>query len=221
LGKYVTPAGEPPVKVVPAVIDLRRYDRDSYYAAVRKVHSGNAVRDARKSDRAGFVCHQCARPNYIPDIHEINTSKSVHSGGEMRAAYHRTVEELGGAPKKLSSVPKPKCPVHHRFNWGIFEPKPGYTQGEVVTDEKLLGYVSLKRYGNFAIYSSILGHGDYLSLGIMYRLHYAIMDWIFEEREKSLSGLDLIMYGAINSGGAGLMLWKKRALFEGVSLVAE
>jgi len=221
LGKYVADAAHPRIGIVSAILDVRRYDRDSYYAGVRKVHKGNAIREAKKADRAGLVSKLFAWSNHIPDIHEINTSKAVRSGGEMRAAYHRSIEEMGGAPKALAAPAAVKCPLHHTYCWGIFEPRPGHRQGDIVTDEKLLGYIKFKRNGNYAAYSSFLGHGDYLNLGIMYRLHYAIMDWIFHERAGLSKGLDFILYGAIDSGGEGLQLWKKRMLFEGARLALD
>ena len=202
-----------------AVIDLRGFDFDAYMAAVRKVHKGNAVRDAKKADRAGFVCKRFVWRNFIPDIVEINRSKDVRSGGRMNAAYHRGVEEMGGAPTKLAPLGDPACPVHCSYCWGIFEPKPGHQQGDIVTDERLLAYIRLKRQGSLGIYSTILGHGDYLRLGVMYRLHYAVMQWIAQESHGPLHGLDWLMYGAVESGAAGLQMWKKRCLFQGAYLV--
>lgn len=213
LGKYVAREAADPIKINAAVIPLSTYNAESYYGAVRKVHKGNAIREAKKAEREGFIAKLFAWSNHIPDIYEINTSKSVRSGGEMRAAYARSIEELGGPPTALAQVSQPKCPLHHTYAWGLFRPSPGYMQGGVVTDEQLLAYVKLKRTGNYAAYSSILGHGDYLQYGIMYKLHYAIMDWCFAERGGLTRSLDFLLYGAMESGGEGLQLWKKRALF--------
>jgi hypothetical protein len=219
LRKYIAPSVSDHPDLAAAAINLADYTRESYFQALKKVHTGNAVREARKADKAGFVCHPFMRRNFVPDIYEINTSKVVRSGGKMKEAYNRTIEEMGGPPNRLYEVEEADCPVHNALHWGIFEPLSGYKQGDVITDEKLLGYINVKRQGNLAIYTSILGHGDYLRQGIMYRLHYAVMDWLFDLREKTSTGPDLLMYGAANSGGEGLMLWKRRGLFEPMELV--
>lgn len=133
----------------------------------------------------------------------------------MRDSYRRSVEEMGGSPSELKQLTDPQCPVHNTYCWGIFERRLGHRQGVVVTDEKLLGYVKFKRLGNLATYSMILGHGEYLKFGIMYRLHYAIMQWLAQQQSNGcLKGLEYVMYGPIDSGSAGLKEWKKRALFE-------
>jgi len=143
----------------------------------------------------------------------------VRSGGPMRAAYQRTVDELGGPPGRLAPLKEPECPAHCTYCWGIFEGKPGHKQGEVVTDERLLAYIKFKRQGSLGIYTSILGHGDYLKFGIVYQLHYELLRWIAENLEDSLKGLDYVLYGAHESGHAGLQQWKKRGLFRGAYLV--
>jgi hypothetical protein len=215
VGQYVSiPNRGVCAKLVSAVIDLSCYDGESYFSAARKVHKGAAIRQAKKSDREGYICHQFVWRNYIPDVVEINNSMEVRSGGVMRDAYRRDVDELGGPPVKLHSLKAPACPVHHTYCWGIFKPEEGYKQGEVVTNEKLLGYIKFKRNGNFGLYTSILGHGGYLRDGIMHRLHHDIVRWIYSEREGVMMGLDYIVYGAIDSGNEGLKQWKRRALFE-------
>lgn len=215
VGQYVSDSSRGiDAKLVSAVLDLSRYDSESYLATAKKVHKGAAVRQAKKSDREGYRCHQFVWRNHIPDVVEIGTSMEVRSGGVMRDAYRRSVDELGGAPDKLHSLPAPACPVHNTYCWGIFKPEEGYKQGEVVTNEKLLAYIKFKRNGNFGLYTSILGHGDYLGNGIMHRLHHEIVRWIYDEKEGVMEGLDYIVYGAIDSGNEGLKQWKRRALFE-------
>ena len=219
VGNYVSvPAKQVAAKHVSAVIDLAKYDSKSYFSSVKKVHKGNAVRQAKKSDKEGYVCHQFVWSNFIPDVVEINNSMDVRSGGLMRNTYRRGVEDMGGAPVVLRELKNPKCPVHHTYCWGIFEPKEGYKQGDITTNEKLLAYIKFKRNGNFAVYTSILGHGDYLCNGIMYRLHYEIMRWIYQETEGVMAGLEYLVYGAVDSGNDGLRLWKRRALFESMEL---
>jgi hypothetical protein len=214
VGRYVGDGAPFHRQIAAAVIDLRDLDLDRFMAEVRGIHKGASLRHARKAERSGYVCKRFMWKNFIPDIVEINTSKDVRSGGPMREAYRRGVEEMGGAPQELASLSDPACPVHCTYFWGVFKPWPGYTQGEVVTDEKLLGYIKFKRQGSLGIYTSILGHGDYLQEGIMYQLHYAIIRWVAENRGTRLQGLDWLLYGGAESGNEGLRQWKKRALFK-------
>lgn len=221
VGRYVGGGSTFRRQIESAVIDLGGFDFDQYMSRVKEVHKGAALRQARKADRQEYVCKQFVWNNFLPDIVEINTSMEVRSGGVMKRPYSRTVEEMGGLPRKSISLSDPACPVHCTYCWGVFEPRPGHRQGDVCTDEKLLAYIKFKRQGSLGIYTTILGHGDYLKYGIMYRLHYAIMEWIGENLDGRLSGLDSLMYGAQESGGGGggLSMWKKRCLFQGAYLV--
>lgn len=218
IGKYVADGSPFARQLRSAIIPLCNFDYEHYIQTVKKIHKGNAFRDSRKSDKQGYICKQFFWKNYIPDIVEINTSKETRSGGKMRAAYNRSVEDFGGPPEKYNKVKTPDCHLHCLHNWGIFEPRIGYKQGNIITDEKLLAYIRFKRIGNYAVYTSILGHGDYLRHGIMYRLHYAVMEWIDRNKDGLLNGLDFLLYGAIDSGNNGLKQWKKRGLFEGAYL---
>jgi hypothetical protein len=221
VGRYVAEGAPSPKQMCAAVIDLRGFDYEMYMAAVNQIHKGAALRQSRKADRAGLYSKRFEWRTFIPDIVEINQSKEVRSGGPMKEAYRRGIDEMGGPPTRFEEPGAPACPVHCRHVWGIFEERPGHLQGEVVTGEKLVGYIKVKRQGNLAIYTSILGHGDYLDKGIMYRLHYSVMEWIGGEQSSELSGLDFLMYGATDSGGTGLQMWKKRCLFDPAYLVME
>ena len=212
LGNYVA-TDKSSAKLTPAVIPVKSYNAESYFGTAKKVHKGAAFRQARKSDREGFTCELFEWSNFIPDIHEINTSMDTRSGGVMKSAYQRSIEELGGAPTQFKATTPIKCPMHHTFNWGIFAIKPDYTQGTIKTGKKLLGYIKFKRNGNLATYTTILGHGDYLQYGIMYRLHYKIMEWLYSSTFFIENPIDYILYGSIDSGTEGLKLWKKRCLF--------
>jgi len=108
--------------------------------------------------------------------------------------------------------------------WGVFNP----------TDTNdLLGYIQLKRYGELAIYSTILGHGEFLGRGIMPHLHLSIMSsilwvnskpWVDKLGDK-IAGTDLydgikwLMYAGYHDGTKGLNLWKKKAGFDPVMFV--
>lgn len=219
VSKYVAEGSTFGRQLQSAAIDLRGFHYEEYMRRIRQIHKGAALRQSRKADRQGYVCKQFVWKNFLPDIVEINTSKEVRSGGVMRRPYRRTVEQLGGLPRKYVPLKDPACPVHCTYCWGVFERRPGYRQGDVSTDEKLLAYIKVKRQGSLGIYTSILGHGDYLQFGIMYRLHYAVMQWLAENLDGRLRGLRYLMYGALESGNTGLQQWKRRGLFQGVYFV--
>jgi len=212
IGTYVA-TDKSIAKLTPAVIPVKSYNAQSYFDTAKKVHKGAAIRQARKSDREGFICELFEWSNFIPDIYEINTSMDIRSGGVMKSAYNRSIEELGGEPTQFKAQAPILCPMHHTYNWGIFQLKTDYSQGEIKTGKKLLGYIKFKRNGNLATYTTILGHGDYLQYGIMYRLHYEIMEWLYSSTLFLENQIDYILYGSIDSGTDGLKLWKKRCLF--------
>ncbi len=139
----------------------------------------------------------------------------------MPASYRRTIDELGGAPTRFVETEQPTCSEHYGIMWGIFVPELGYMQGSVVTNERLLAYIRLRRIGNFATYSMIIGHGDYLEHGIMYRLHFAIMEWLCQKDNKYTQGLEVLMYAGFYDGNEGLTLWKKKTCFEPAYLVIQ
>jgi hypothetical protein len=86
--------------------------------------------------------------------------------------------------------------------WGVFASNDA---------DGLVGYVQLKRYGELASYSTILGHGARMGDGIMPLLHLEIM-------QNSLligdHGIKWLMYAGWHDGiGKGLNLWKRKAGF--------
>lgn len=207
-------------KQVPSAwIDLYNLTYENYLAKVKKTHSGNALRNAKKSDKRGYIVKQFDRRTFIPDIVSIHHSKQIRSHGPMPPRYFRTVEEMGGPPKRYIPFQYPECPLHYSIDWGIFSPESGYMQGEVMTNEKLLGYINIRRIGNFSTYRLIIGHGDYLQYGIMHRLHFAIMEWICRREDDYTRGLKHLMYAGMYSGNEGLQLWKKITCFEPVYFV--
>lgn len=208
-------------QLIVACIDLRNLTYEGYLAKLKKRYKGNVVRDAKKADKLNYVCKPFVRSLFVPDIAEINHSKEVRSCGVMTAGYRRTIDELGGAPTRFMEMKYPSCLVHYGISWGIFAPEPGYMQGSVVTNEKLLAYIRLRRIGNFATYSMIIGHGDYLQHGIMYRLHFAIMEWLCQPDNRYAQGLEVLMYAGFYDGNEGLTLWKKKSCFEPAYLVAK
>ncbi|MDX1454550.1 MAG: hypothetical protein R3217_03755 [Gammaproteobacteria bacterium] len=207
-------------QVITACLDLGFESFDDYEKACRKISKGNAIRDAKKADKAGYYVKPFDRRMHIPDIVEINTSKEVRSGGKMKASYRRSIDEMGGAPSKHFETEMPSCPVHYDLWWGIFEKVDGYKQGDVVTNERLLAYIDLRRLGDYGLYSMIIGHGDYLKDGVVNRLHLGVMEWLLEAGNACGEGFKSLMYAGYYQGGDGLRRWKKRFAFEPTYLVA-
>lgn len=157
-------------------------------ARARAHSGGNVLRDARKAE--DYPVRQFAYEKHLSEIDAIHHSMRVRSGGRMRGHYR----ENAHAPVCAGG-----CLRHWRRDFGIFAPS-----GELV------GYIGLVRTGNIATYMQIMGHGDHLRAGIMYRLHFALIEWALSAGE--MAGVDLIWYTNFR-GPDGLAMWKRRAGF--------
>lgn len=198
-----------------AIIDLSKYrDYPEYESFVKKSGKGARIRQRNKAANLGYYVKQFHWRMHIPDIYQINTSTDVRSGGQARGSLLRTVEELGGAPDRRYVAAPPKCPYHWAQPWGVFEKAEGHTQGTQVTDERLVGYIFLRRFGEFLLYSQILGHYDYLQKGIMILLHHEIMRWVLDSGAPEAEGVKAVMYAGYDQGTEGLREWKRREGFE-------
>ncbi|MFI7546055.1 hypothetical protein [Actinoplanes sp. NPDC049599] len=195
-------------------------DYASWEQHIKSFGKGSRLRQKRKAERLGYVVHEFAWAQHVPDIYDINTSKEVRSGGPMRASFRRTIEEMGGAPKAPSAPIAPACVHHWDLRFGAFLPEPGHRQGDVVTDERLVAYVALSRRGDVALYSMILGHGDHLANGVLVLLHHEIVRWVGENQEGPTADLRFLMYGGRENGGASLLQWKRQAGFRPYHVVA-
>jgi hypothetical protein len=91
--------------------------------------------------------------------------------------------------------------------------EPGYKQGSIEVNERLLAYISLRRCGDVALYSQIMGHGDYLNQGVLVLLHHEVIRWISENTHGLASGLRYVMYGGQQNGGGSLLQFKRQAGF--------
>ncbi len=204
-----------------AAIDLEKYrDYAEYESFVKKSGKGARIRQRNKAARQGYYCKPFHWRMHIPDVHEINTSTEVRSGGEMRSSYLKTVEEMGGAPTRQYKPGTPACPRHWVQPWGVFQPLSGHMQGDQVTDEKLVGYIFLRRFGEFLLYSQILGHYDHLQHGIMILLHHEVMRWTLDSFAPQAAELKAVVYAGYDQGTEGLRDWKRREAFEPFLLIA-
>lgn len=219
IGRYIGVRQPFDGQIIAACLNLRGLTYEDYILRIKKQYKGAALRHANKADREGYTCKPFVKELFIPDIVEINHSKNVRSGGPMRESYLRSVEGMGGIAIKYIEMKLPDCPVHYDYWWGIFSKIPGYKQGGLVTNEKLLAYIRLRRNGNYSLYAQILGHGDYLKYGIMYRLHFSIIEWICHGGNGCALGLEYLIYAGYRQGKEGLKQWKKKILFKPVHLV--
>ncbi len=199
-----------------AIFEVNKFKKmDEVWEAARLTtkKKGRVIRDYNRAKRNGYFVKKFDRRTYIPDIYSINVSKPQRAGKQMRADYRRTVQELGGYPDKYYKYTPPTCPVHGSTMYGVFKSEPGRFIGDVCTNDRLVGYIHFFRCGNLARYSQILGHGDHLAEGIMYLLHFTIVEDLLL---SNLHGLYYLMYSGFSSRGddGGLQKWKRRCLFE-------
>lgn len=203
-------------RLAAAIFDVGRFgSMDEAYEAARTTTSkrGTVNRKVKRARKLGYVVKRFDRRTYTPDIVDVNQSKQLRGGKPMRASYMRSLEEMGGPPDRLYEPESIRCAWHNRQSWGVFLPEPGRLVGSVQTDDRLVGYIELMRTGNLARYGQILGHGDHLNNGVMYLLHFEIVE---QALAGAFPGLDYLMYTGMLSRGedGGLHRWKKRTLFE-------
>ncbi|NDH65977.1 MAG: hypothetical protein EBY26_06365, partial [Microbacteriaceae bacterium] len=182
---------EPP-RFTPMMIDLEPIDDFNSWIYSRPATYRHQF---QKSERAGFDFEPYNVKNHVPDIFEINNSKEVRSGGAIRSNLTKSIEEMGGAPTALASVAKLMCPKHWRQSFGVFVPVEGYMQGELELGKKLIAYISVVRYGEFALFAQIMGHGGYLAEGVVNFVAQKVVEQALTAPWGKASGLRYLMYG--------------------------
>jgi len=197
-------------------VDLDAYaDEAALLEAARTVteKKGRVLREIARAERAGYYVKEFAFAQHVPDAVAIHQSKEIRNGRPVQGEFYlSSVEDLGGAPRKPVPVPIPCCPHHYWQHWGIFQRIEGHHQGDVQTDEQLVGYIRLRRQGASASYSVIMGHGEHLQNGIMFMLHYRLAAEFLRKRPR---GLRYLIYQHYTLGpNDPLGSWKHRALFK-------
>lgn len=206
-----------PLRWTPVVINLEKAGQYSdWERSVKK--SYDRVRMKRKSIGLGYKFKQFHPKLFSVDIFDINRSTTVRSGGEIRGSLKKSIDELGGYPQRYLEAASPSCLKHWQMSFGIFKDEPGHRQGDVVVNERLLGYISLNRNGELCNYSQIIGHHDHLGEGVMYHCHFNIVEWLLSPGNRFASGARYLMYGGVGNGGAGLWQWKRTSGFVPVHL---
>jgi hypothetical protein len=170
---------------------------DSYADLVARTKNGR--RDARKAERLGYTVRRFHYPSHTADIDAIHHSKPIRSGGAMQGHYRDHLP-----PSEPFQYPDfAHCLYHWDYWFGCF------------LEDTLVAYIKLVRVGDVATYMQILGHGAHLENGVMFLLHFRLMEWALN-RPAELEGCAAIFY--INDN-PGVRLWKAKAGFvEGVRL---
>ena len=111
-----------------ALIDLTRFGTREEYLKNIK-----ARYEAKKAKSRGYTFCEIDVNNYIDEIHEINTSLEIRQGRSMDASYLK------------------------KNNY--FEPIKNYKYyGVLNCDGKLMAYCNLRLYGDFVIFSKLMGY---------------------------------------------------------------
>lgn len=111
-----------------ALIDLGAFDNRVEY---KSCHHG--ARDAKKAKSRGYIFCEIDRNNYIDDIYQINTSLEFRQGRAMSASYLEKIVYYE--------------PIRNYKYYGVLN-----------RDGKLMAYCNLGIYGDFAIFSQLLGY---------------------------------------------------------------
>ena len=165
-----------------AIINTSLYDNfDNYINSMKSKNSPRYFN--RRAQKKGYTFSRIKAEYYIKDIHRINLSLDKRQGRKMDESYLRT--------------PKIKEGRNNKY-FGVFK------------EDQLVAYILLSEYDEFTQISQLLGHGEYLKDGIMYRLVYKAIEYIFtiENTPK------YIMYDSFWGNSDGLALFKRRFRFE-------
>ena len=167
------------ILVLPATFD-EYWAGPAGYATRRKV---------RKALKLGYTFQVIDRDAYLDDIFAINTSMAERQGRAMTEAYRNRPEPFGRLPDFT-------CPRHQVRTYGVLK------------DGHLVAYTWLYQVGEMCLFSTILGHGEHLSAGVMYLLvAETIRDII------AVAGTRYAMYNMHNSGTDGNRVSKEQMGF--------
>lgn len=152
-------------------------------AYIKSVNGKNsAAYFSRKALSKNCRFEQIDPNNYVNEIHEIHVSAKSRQGREIDDSYQSIIETY---PLNSSN-----------FYFGIF------------TDDKLVAYLWIVMSGDLLLMNRIMGHSNFLDLGIMYLLVTEFVQFSF-----SLNS-NYIMYDTMLGGSEGLKMFKKRCGFK-------
>lgn len=201
------------LRLTPMMIRISDFPDVTAFDAVLKQRSSRTLSKIRAAARKGYHARQFMLTSHVEDMHAIRTSMAFRAAGPVFDRWFLKPEHIARPAIERLDVAAPCCPVHWTIWWGVFAPEPGHRQNGVEVGERLVAYVKVMRIGDVVHYTEIMGHRDRLADGVMMLLHHAIARWLIEALEPAAQGTKVLLYGAAEHGGAGLLTWKKRAGF--------
>lgn len=201
------------LRLTPMLIDLADLSNVNAFDALLKQRSSRTLSKIRRAQRIGYRTRPFLLASHIADMHAIRTSMAFRAAGPVFDRWFLKPDHIGKAATVPLTVGSPCCPVHWTIWWGVFAPEPGHRQGDVEVNERLVAYVKIMRVGDVVHYTEIMGHRDRLADNVMMLLHRDIVRWLIEQPEAAARAARVLLYGAAEHGGVGLLTWKKRAGF--------
>ena len=241
LGRFIGVNGQKPIETS-SVIKLSEFESFSdYFSSVKKIARKSAIYPARLAGRKGYFTSPFFQSCYLDDYLDINESSGTRQGKAMSSSYLRTdsrwknyeiertedVIELNKSryPRNAEIFDNYKGELDWGLHFGAFIPSEGHKQGEFQVNEKLVGYLYVRRFGDIAAYSYIIGHSEHLRNGIMYQMHFDMIEMIFNTDNEFFNGINFIFYSGHYQGESkdgiktwGLRRWKEKLLFEPTNL---
>lgn len=241
LGRFIGINDDLPIETS-SIIKLSDFDTFSdYFTSVKKIARKSAIYPARLAGRKGYFTSPFFQSCYIDDYLDINESSTKRQGKEMDRSYLRSdskwesmeiektseVIELNKEryPENAELFDNFKGPRDWGLHFGSFFPEEGHKQGDFQTDQRLVGYLYVRRFGEIASYSYIIGHANHLRNGIMYQMHFDLIELLFSTDNEFFNGIKYIFYSGHYQGESrggiktwGLRRWKEKLLFRPINL---
>jgi len=243
LGRFIGINSHLPIETS-SIIKLSDFETFSdYFTSVKKIARKSAIYPARLAGRKGYFTSPFFQSCYIDDYLDINVSSAKRQGKEMSPSYLRSDSrwenyEIEGT-EDVIELNKERYPENAEFfdnfkgthDWGLhfgsFFPEEGHKQGNFQTNQMLVGYLYVRRFGDVASYSYIIGHSDHLRNGIMYQMHFDLIELLFNTDNEFFNGIKYIFYSGHYQGENrdgiktwGLRRWKEKLLFKPINLQA-
>jgi hypothetical protein len=181
------------VPAVPMALIAIPKTYDEYLAAIGP-KSRNML---RKAERGGYIFRHFDYNAHLQDIYEINTSKESRGGRAMTEAYREY-------PQPSADGNVGCCQQHRRIYYGCF------------LQNKLVAYCMLIYLNDIGVINTILGHGAYLSGGIMNGLVGSIVKECVEHRS-----VKYINYLTLYGGTPQLIGFKRRVGFQSYAVFVD
>jgi len=206
-------AGRPGLGLTPMMVRIPDFPDIAAFDALLKLRSSRTPSKIRAAARKGYRVRQFMLASHVADMHAIRTSMAFRAAGPVFDRWFLKPHHIAEPATELLDVASPCCPVHWTIWWGVFAPEPGHCQSGVEVGERLAAYVKVMRIGDVVHYTEIMGHRDRLGDDVMLLLHHEIVRWLIDAPEPAAEEAKVLLYGAAEHGGAGLLTWKKRAGF--------